>query len=161
MKIALIDIDGVLANDTHRVKFALERRYSEYFHPDRMFNDSPFPQGARLVSWLLSNGWEIQYLTGRREDRRDVTREWLSTHRFPNGLLHMRTRMETMRLADFKLERMLEMVDSFGDSPVPNIVLWDDDPEVVKVVRNGLGEEYARHCTWHIKPEKMIRKATA
>lgn len=169
-KIALIDIDGVLANDTHRVQYALDRNYYQYFNEDRMYNDTLFPQGKRMVEWLMANGWSIEYMTGRREDRREITAEWLYEQGLPIGILHMRTRAETMRLAEFKRERIEKMYEELStelwdsaedETEFPEIVLWDDDPEVVRVVREALGEGAAKHCTWHIKPKKMVRTAVA
>lgn len=154
--LALIDIDGVLANDEHRVEFALKRLYYEYFKPERMAADSPLQGGRDLIARLRADGVQIQYMTGRREDRRAVTTNWLVQHGFPVEPLHMRGRYESMPLANFKQSRIKTMIDS---EIYDSIVLYDDDPEVIRVVQESFGEEYGHHCTWYTKKKAMIRKA--
>lgn len=156
--LALIDIDGVLANDSHRVHFALQRRYFEYFDKDRMGADAVLQPGLDLVKRLVAEGREIQYLTGRREDRRAVTTAWLIRKGFPIEPLNMRRVGETMRLAEFKKKRIADIIAS---NEYDEVTLWDDDPEVIRVVQEAFGDEFGIHCTWYVKHKAMVKKATA
>lgn len=158
MQLALIDIDGVLANDEHRVQHALNREWAIYFAPARMKQDSPLQGGRELIQRLIREGWEIQYLTGRREDRRAVTTLWLIEHGFPIAPIHMRGRQEKMPLANFKKMRIQEMLET---GLYDEIVLHDDDPEVIRLVKETFGDDYGVHCTWYIKKEAMVKKAIA
>lgn len=157
-RLALIDIDGVLANDVHRTPFAVNREWAEYFDPERMLADDVWPEGRALVGRLWMQGAEIAYLTGRREDRREVTRVWLSRNMFPYGMLYMRPSGMKMRLAELKALRMEGL---WQDDPTLDIVLYDDDPEVIRLVREKFGDDAAVHCTWYVKPDELIRRATA
>jgi uncharacterized HAD superfamily protein len=156
--LALIDIDGVLANDEHRIEFALARRYTEYFNEARMGADTPLQGGVDLIARVLDEGDEVQYLTGRREDRRAVTTAWLIRHGFPAAPLHMRSRAETMPLANFKRKRIQEILDS---GAYDKVVLYDDDPEVIRIVQEAFGAEFGVHCRWYTKHKDMVKKATS
>lgn len=157
MKLALFDIDGVLANDSHRVKFALERRYTEYFDPARMSKDKLWKQGQQAVAQAVADGWTIAYLTGRRQDRRQLTEDWLDAHGLPWGRLVMRTFSQIMPLANFKEEYIQKVVSS---GVFTDVVLFDDDPEVIRFVQKQVGQAHAIHCTWHKKKKAMVKLAT-
>lgn len=157
MKLAFFDIDGVLANDTHRVKFALKRQWFSYFDTERMAADKVWQQGTQAVEDAIKSGWTIAYLTGRREDRRTVTEDWLDEHGFPPGRLVMRRFSQTMPLANFKEEYLRKVVSTGNFS---DVLLFDDDPEVIRLVQEQLGEAHAIHCTWHKKKKAMVKVAT-
>lgn len=157
-KIAFFDIDGVLANDTHRVPFALERNWIEYFDAKRMAADDVWPQGQERVLDAALSGYTIAYLTGRRQDRRVVTEDWLDSFGFPAGRLVMRSFQDTMPLANFKERYIAKQVASGNYT---DVVLFDDDPEVVRFVQEQVGFSAAIHCTWHIKKKAMVKLATA
>lgn len=156
----LIDIDGVLADDRHREHFSIAKRYFEYFNEERMAADEVWPEGKALVETLLANhpDDDLAYLTGRRQDRRQVTEDWLDAAGFPISRLVMRRFDQTAPLALFKRDYMQKMLDS-GNWDL--VVLYDDDPEVIRVVQEDIGPESGIHCTWHIKPPKMVKLARA
>lgn len=155
----LIDIDGVLADDRHREQFSINKQYFQYFDKVRMANDSVWPQGKALVEELLADpNNDVAYLTGRREDRRQVTEDWLDLHGFPVRRLVMRSFAQNAPLALFKRDYIQErMTSGIWDL----VVLYDDDPEVIRVVQTDIGPESGIHCTWHIKPQKMVKLARA
>lgn len=158
-KLALLDIDGVLADDRHRVKYAIERQWFLYFDPNLMARDGAWPQGQRLYQRLRRTGWQIEYLTGRREDRRAITELWLRAEGFDvSRPPRMRATGDTMPLANLKVERLARLIDS-GD--YRQVVLWDDDPEVIRLVHERLGKQHGVHCTWHIKQKALVKAATA
>lgn len=171
MKLALIDLDGVAADDTHRVPFAIAKQWSDYFDLDRMASDGAWPQAKDLIFNLEQEGWTIAYLTGRRSAMRAVTEAWLSSHGFPWGRVMMREPvwhhegllMETpvwpeARLADFKVNAILDLLRS---EQISDVVLFDDDPEVVRTIQEEVGASHAVLCTWSVKPEAMVTLAKA
>lgn len=87
--LAVFDIDGVLANVSHRVHFL------EHSHQDwggffgAAWRDPALPEGVALVA-QASQDCEIAYLTGRPEWCRRATHDWLLAHGFPDGTLVMR-----------------------------------------------------------------------
>lgn len=158
MKLALFDIDGTLANDSHRVQFAVNKQWATYFEPERMLDDRLLLPGWVRLWWLRLNGWSIQYLTGRREDRREVTVRWLHRKWLPAGTLHMRSFTDKMPLANFKVTRMEDISLRCNYT---RVMLLDDDPEVIRFVKERLGEHAGIHCRWYVKPDAMVKAAQA
>lgn len=147
-QLALFDLDGVLANDVHRQHHALARQWNEYFA--LMGKDKVWPQGRELYDNATLLEWDVMYLTGRREDTRAMTRKWLKKKGFDHKLpLIMRPREERMPLAVLKAGIVAGLTSHY-----PTVLLYDDDPAVIDAVG-----DHGRHCTWHIKPERMVRRA--
>lgn len=157
-RIAFFDIDGVLANDTHRVAHALAKRWDSYFRLSALAADLVWPQGRAALEHAQEEGWEIAYLTGRREDLRPTTVAWLLQNNFPQGILLMRPVEVKKPLANLKTDILTAIRVT---APETQLVLYDDDPEVVRLVRASLGEHAAVHCTWHIKQQALVRTANA
>jgi len=158
-KLALIDIDGVIADERHRTHYAEDKEWDKYFSPNRVGKDGVWVEGTELVSNLQEDGWDIAYLTGRREEIREATQSWLEEHNFPVGDLIMRPLPNDepkVPLANFKVNTMLALPTLWDD-----VVLYDDDPEVIRLVKEKVGVNSAVHCTWHKKSEKLITEATA
>lgn len=159
--LAVLDIDGVLADDRHRSHHAQEKRWGQYFHPENVANDTVWEEGRILVRSLLEAGFDFVYLTGRSDDLRDVTWRWLVLNGFPEGLLLMRPPYAQTKgtkrpvLAEFKRDILADLIQS------RTVVLYDDDPEVIRVAREAFGHEIAVHCTWHVKDAALVRRAEA
>jgi len=163
MKLALLDIDGVLANDGHRVDHALNKRWGAYFDPKAVAADGLWKEGKALAESLVEDGWTVAYLTGRRSVLRPVTDAWLDSHLFPVGRLIMResswyAEKQSVPLANFKVDVMRNLQVR---ADIDALVLYDDDPEVVRLVQDEIGSLNAVLCTWNIKPKALIKKATA
>jgi hypothetical protein len=165
MKLALFDIDGYLANDLHRTPFAINREWADYFRPDRVLADTLYAEGKKQIYDMIADGWNIAYLTGRREDLRSVTLDWFDLHGLPYGgdiFLQMKQFGETSTLADYKLRIMQELWSGEStDYDLDRLVLFDDDPEVVRVIQEHMGLTFAQGCAWHTKPSAMVRLAVA
>jgi len=151
-RLAFIDLDGVVADDRHRVHFAMQRAWFEYF--SLMHLDKVWPQGRELYDSCTAAGFDLAYLTGRREDTRQVTRGWLHQHRFDATLpLIMRKLYDRRPLAELKAAIVAEAL-AFG---YREVWIYDDDPHVIEHARQVKGAT-ARHCTWYTKPERMIKR---
>jgi FMN phosphatase YigB (HAD superfamily) len=170
-KIALFDLDGVLADDRHRVHFALKRDWNSYFAADLMAADGVWPEGVKQLQDMEADGWESRYLTGRREDTRAATLRWMAAHPelpYPTAAgaheLRMRKWSEAgfgvnkLPLADYKLAVIQNLIAT--EKP-ERVVLFDDDPEVIRLVQETLGTVFAQHCTWYIKEKALVTEATA
>ena len=169
-RLALFDLDGVVLSDEHRVEHALAKRWAEYFDQDRMALDTPFPEAVALIKRYERAGWTIGYLTGRRSALRAVTERTLDIHGFPFGRVLMREPVwhdadglltdtpvwPEAILSEFKADTIADLLTRFED-----VVLFEDDPEVVRVVRGRVGVYHAELVPWANKPEAMVKKATA
>jgi len=158
--IALLDLDGVLANDNHRVQYALNKQWDSYFDKDRIFQDGVWPQGKALHDALKADpDTEIQYLTGRREDLKAISSLWLMSNGFSKGVVRTRPFAASgVPLANFKSAVIKQIKER---QPNVLVVLYDDDPEVIRVVQRDHGIESGVHCTWHIKKKALVKAATA
>lgn len=160
MKLALIDIDGLIADDDHRVHFALEKKWTDYFKPELVVQDGLLPEGYDLVMSLVEDGWTIAYLTGRRDSLRGTTENWLDFYGFPMGRLTMKTLSQsgTVTLANYKSDVIQDIVDL---KSWEEVVLFDDDDAVIRHIQETFGESHGVHCSWYVKKKAMVKAAVA
>jgi hypothetical protein len=88
--VAVVDIDGVVADVRHRVG-RLQRRppdWAGFFAAADA--DPPLPVGVARVHALVASGHEVVWLTGRPEWLRETTEWWLGEQGLPVGMLLMR-----------------------------------------------------------------------
>lgn len=160
MDLIYIDVDGVVADDRHRVHFVTEEsapQWDPYF--GAMWADAVWPEGRALYErTLLLPDTEVRFLTGRRIDTVSLTRRWLEVNGFGYIPLEMKPFGLNGKLAEFKLDRMLEQLRGGFD----RVLLYDDDPRVVDTI-NGDPEALisATLCSWNIKPDIMVYRQTA
>lgn len=80
-KAIIVDIDGTLADITHRLHFVKrpnkDRYYPAFF--DAMDADAPKDNIIEIIEELLTN-FDLLLLTGRPEKYRSITAEWLERH---------------------------------------------------------------------------------
>ncbi len=84
MLVVAFDIDGVLADNAHRLPFILNADGSKKARPDwetfyaASMQDMPIKAGMELLDTVAWNGGNTVYLlTGRTESHRGITLEWL------------------------------------------------------------------------------------
>ena len=129
--VAVLDIDGVLADVTHRRHF-LERRpkdWESFFA--RADDDPPLIQGLELARRLAAEH-QIVYLTGRPHRLRAVTQRWLEQHSLPPGPLVMRRGGDYRPARIAKLEIVRAMAAEYSIA-----VIVDDDPAVVQAMQSA------------------------
>jgi hypothetical protein len=87
--LAVIDLDGVVADVRHRLHHVSgpRRDWDAFF--DGISDDAVLPEGRAVVDRLATDH-EIVYLTGRPERTRKQTDEWLARHQLPQGRVIMR-----------------------------------------------------------------------
>ncbi|HVQ18522.1 MAG TPA: hypothetical protein VMT27_05745 [Actinomycetes bacterium] len=143
--VAVIDVDGVLADVRHRLHH-LEVRPKDW---DSFFADAtsdPVLVEGLEVALDLGKRYDIVYLTGRPERCREDTLRWLERFDFPSGRLIMR-RDTDRRPA--RLTKVQELHRLQQQSPVALLV--DDDERVVEA---ALGAGFVvRHATWMGAPK--------
>jgi phosphoglycolate phosphatase-like HAD superfamily hydrolase len=122
--LAVFDVDGVLADVRHRVRFVAGRRkdWDAFFAaaPD----DPPLPTGVALAQEAAKD-CEVVYVTGRPERCREDTLAWFARHGLPEGTLAMR------RSRDHRPARVakLELLRSLAEGRTVAVVV-DDDAQV-------------------------------
>jgi hypothetical protein len=123
--LAVFDVDGVLADVSHRVHHLEGRRqdWGAFFAGAR--HDPPLATGVALAHELAADH-DLGYLTGRPEGLRRVTQRWLARHDLPPGPLWMRPAGDYRPARVLKVQVLRRIA---ADRPVEIVV--DDDVEVV------------------------------
>jgi hypothetical protein len=127
--VAVVDIDGVLADVRHRLHH-LRGRHKDW---DAFFADAPKDEPleeGRAVAERLAQDHELIYLSGRPDRYRDDTVAWLNGHNLPPGQVMLRPDGDRRPARMFKLERLAEIA---ADRTVSVVV--DDDPAVCTTLR--------------------------
>jgi hypothetical protein len=126
--LAVVDIDGVVADARHRLHF-IEGKPR---HWDRFFaaatDDPPLPEGVAVVRELAADH-DVLWLTGRPERTRRATEAWLAAQGLPTERLIMRPNR------DFRPARVTkrdELRRLRADRRIA--VVLDDDPQVVELL---------------------------
>jgi hypothetical protein len=136
MKTVLFDLDGTIADIKHR------RPFLEQSSPDwKSFNkligdDKPNLPLVELYKTLWKSGeYEMLILTGRNEEYRALTEQWLVWNEIPFSTLLMRADN------DFRTDHIVkeEMLHSLQSSGKKILFVVDDRKQVVDMWRrNGL-----------------------
>ena len=80
----ICDIDGVLADDSHRLPLLEDKNWEQYFNA--LQQDTPMNNvGTTVLSALVEKGSFPVFITGRPDTHREDTMVWLNTH-FPHLL---------------------------------------------------------------------------
>lgn len=128
---AVLDIDGVLADTSHRMHH-LERGRRNW---DAFFaaapKDPPLAEGVE-VAHTLARDYDIAYVTGRPSRYRRDTLAWLDGHGLPPGLLIMRPAGDRRPAELTKLAAIRRLA-----AARPIAVIVDDDPDVCAAARNA------------------------
>jgi hypothetical protein len=129
--IAVVDLDGVVADVRHRLHH-IERRpkdWDAFF--DAATDDPPHPEGLAVVR-RLEEDHEVVYLTGRPERCRDDTVRWLDEHGIGGHELLMRSPRDRRPAAQVKVEVLRQR----AAGRTVGIVV-DDDDRVVAAMRSA------------------------
>jgi phosphoglycolate phosphatase-like HAD superfamily hydrolase len=130
-QLAVIDIDGVLADVRHRLHLVQRqpKDWGGFFAAAR--HDPPLEEGLATVR-RLSEAFRIVYLSGRPENCRKETLAWFRKHDLPPGELHLR------RYDDRRPARLMkvEVLDRLARE-APVALLVDDDEEVCAAARKA------------------------
>jgi phosphoglycolate phosphatase-like HAD superfamily hydrolase len=122
--LAVFDVDGVLADVRHRLRFVAQRPKDWDAFFDAAVDDPPLEQGVALAL-ESARDCEVVYVTGRPERCRADTLRWFHEHGLPEGQLSMR------RPRDFRPARVakLELLRRLAADRTVAVVV-DDDAQV-------------------------------
>ena len=148
LPIAVIDLDGVLADVRHRLHF-LESSPKDWDGFFAGIPDDPVLAEGRTVVERLVADHELVYLTGRPESTRAETEEWLDRHRLPRARLVMR-RPRDRRPARVTKPALLRELEAEGRRVG---VVVDDDPAVCDALERA-GWPVLR-AEWMTRPDTL------
>jgi hypothetical protein len=129
--VAVVDIDGVLADVRHRLHHVegYPKDWPGFFAGAA--DDGLLAEGAETVH-RLAEVYEVVYLSGRPERLRGVTEHWFRTHDLPAGRLVLRP------YGDYRPSRTwkVEVLEDLARTRTV-VVLVDDDPRVLDSARQA------------------------
>jgi hypothetical protein len=141
--IAVVDIDGVVADARHRLHHITGGRRDW----DRFFaaavDDPPHSEGLALVA-TLAGDHDVVFLTGRPGRYRSMTERWLDDHGLGGHQLIMREDGDRRRAARFKLD----VIDALRQERQIDVVVDDDADVLAAVDGRGLPTFAATWETW-------------
>jgi len=135
MKTIVFDIDGTLADISHRIQFAQAKEWDE-FH-SRCLDDLVFQNVADLMLSLWMN-FEIVLLTGRPEKYRGVTEQWLRLAKIDSFCDDLIMRPDDNYEPDAQM-KISALESKFGKKQdvLSNVLaVFDDRESVVEGLRN-------------------------
>jgi hypothetical protein len=127
--VAVIDIDGVVADVRHRLRHVTERPKDWRAFFAGAADDPLLPEGEETVR-RLAEVYDIVYLSGRPERLREVTEGWFRRHGLPDGPLLLRPYDDYRPARFFKVEVLQRLAET-----CTVVVLVDDDPRVLEEAR--------------------------
>ena len=146
--IILCDIDGTIADCSHRLHFIKPSACADIGQGDFVadwdaffkacVDDKPIHEVIEVIRALHARGGHlITYFSGRSDEVRAETKAWLMRHGLPSGDLYMRTQgdhrpdhiVKSELFDRFLLDRDIE------DCNLGGIVAFDDRDQVVKMWR--------------------------
>jgi hypothetical protein len=108
LDVAVFDVDGVLADVTHRRHLISGRRDWPAFFAAAA-DDTPLRPGIELAHAARDKGLELVYLSGRPEHLRSVTVAWFEKHDVPAGDLLLRPGRDRSPATDLKLRLLRQL----------------------------------------------------
>ena len=141
--VAIVDIDGVLADVRHRVHYVEQRpkNWKRFFAA--AVHDEPHPEGLAVVA-KLAEDHQVVFLTGRPEHLRDDTTAWLARHGLAEHKLIMRPDGDRGPSARFKLREVQRMARHRTIA-----IVVDDDESVIATMRDG--GYPTLHADWELR----------
>lgn len=147
---AVFDIDGVLADVTHRLHHLRSRpkNWAAFF---AAAGDDPLLTTGRQQLLEAARQHPVVYLSGRPERLRRLTQTWLDAHDLPAGALVLRPNGDR-RPARLLKAQLVRRIAQGGDIAL----VVDDDPEVCDALR-AAGFPVL-HATW-AQDSPVLRQA--
>jgi hypothetical protein len=137
--IYIFDIDGTIADLTHRLHFIQKspKDWAGFF--EAAGDDKPILEVINVANALAMTGHRVLYVSGRSEDIRDITVDWLIKYGLPDPFtLYMRKSKDRREDNIVKSEILDELFAKFG--PPEKLGLWggvfDDRQQVVDMHRS-------------------------
>lgn len=129
----IFDLDGTLANIYHRLHYILGKNKDYRIFYKECVNDTPIYKNIKLLQDLKENGIDVIILTGRSEEVKNETIEWLNK----NGIKSIKVIMRKQN--DYRLDSIVkpELLDNYLkeyglNKDIVNIIFEDRESMVNK-----------------------------
>jgi hypothetical protein len=137
MKIVICDLDGTVADCTHRRHHVESKPKNWDAFYSACDQDEIFPAIVNLLDVLVMANIEIVYMSGRRDSERAKTQAWMDKYDLPEGALIMRKVGDFRPDTEVKAEMFAHRVACVPGFRKENILfVLDDRASVVKMWRD-------------------------
>lgn len=137
MNLIICDIDGVLADCSHRLHYLKEKKYEAFYCLENMIEDEPIYKGIDLFHKICRDEscFDICLLTGRPERTRKLTEMWLMCQDVKFNKMYMRKDGDYRCSPAVKVELVEKIIKDRTkyDSRYSGYFI-DDDPKNIKAV---------------------------
>ena len=145
--LVLFDIDGVLADCSHRLHYLKDKNYDAFYSRKEMLNDKPIQSGIDLYNYFEDSPFnEIMLVTGRPYRTLETTKEWLKKNGVNNGIILMRKDKDYRPSGEVKVQRIKDLLgcdyykDFYPEGLKELTIFIDDDPDNVRAVEKEFPE---------------------
>lgn len=136
MNCYIFDIDGTIADNSHRQHFVQQEKKDWKAYNALMAHDTPHWQVIHVARALDLGAHPIVICTGREEVYEEITREWLEIHAVPYQHLLMRGEKDYRPDEIVKVEMLAHILNVLKLKPA---MAFDDRDKVVAMWRaNGV-----------------------
>ena len=132
MKCYIFDLDGTLADDSHRWHHVTKSGDWEAYYAQAV-HDKPISHVIEIAKALKAAGFSIVIVTGRSESIRAETELWLMRHGIMFDEVIMRKKTDRRRNSELKLEALEDLVLR-GYLP---LMVFEDLPAAVATYRRA------------------------
>jgi phosphoglycolate phosphatase-like HAD superfamily hydrolase len=134
VKAVIFDIDGTLSDSKWRGPLARAKKWDEFF--SKMPEDKPIDQVVELLTNYHIDEYKIILVTGRGEEHRQKTVDWLEKY----GILHMVEALYMRPAKDFRRDTEIktEIYNNHLKDSYKIRAVYEDRSSVVAMWR-GLG----------------------
>jgi len=129
--VLICDIDGTIADLTHRRVFIITHPTNYPAFEAGISDDKPIQHMIDTVKSFYAMGWTVILCSGRGNQQRTATTEWLAKHGVPWHALYMRTEKD-YRKDDIIKGELLDQIIADGHKPA---LVLDDRDRVVDMWR--------------------------
>lgn len=135
--VALWDMDGTLADDSHRKEHYLAQDWGQYFSFKNIIADPLLTPARLLIAQQMLAHTRVFIVTARREQNRKATEHWLEKHKLHENIpVFMRAKNDSRSPSEFKVSA----VEYFLAQPeVGNIEFYENDDSVVEALNAQFG----------------------
>ena len=129
-KVIVCDIDGTVANIVHRRQYVATKPKNWKAFNAGMAQDTVYTD----IQWMVTNlsmYSNLVFCSGRGEEQRAVTEQWLADNKFTYEGLYMRAKGDYRQDSIVKVELLKQIREKHGEP-----FLWiDDRQQVVDAIR--------------------------
>ena len=130
-KVIVFDIDGTIADVTHRRHWVASKPKNWAAWNAGMANDTVHEDIVEMMDLFADKDYQIILCSGRGDDTRAVTEKWLADNDIPYNQLFMRRAGDYRQDSIVKVE-LLQQIRQWHGEP---FIWFDDRQQVVDAIR--------------------------